>query len=57
MLGCMRPRLLEYEISALNAGVDGIVMPRQETLKGAKSLDLIVQSVEGCCAVPLSFGG
>lgn len=57
MLGCMRPRLLEYEISALNAGVDGIVMPRQETLKGAKSLGLIVQSVEGCCAVPLSFGG
>ncbi len=57
MLGCMRPRLLEYEIAALNAGVDGIVMPRQETLKGAKNLGMIVQSVEGCCAVPLGFGG
>lgn len=57
ILGCMRPRLADFEAAALVSGVDGIVLPKKETLETAKRLGLRVQPVNACCAVPTGNGG
>lgn len=57
ILGCMRPRLTDFEAAALASGVDGIVLPKKETLETAKKMGLSVLSVNACCAVPIGNGG
>jgi hypothetical protein len=56
-LGCMRPRRTEYELRALKAGVNGIVLPKKETLEQARRIGLKVIKRDLCCAVPVKLGG
>ncbi len=51
IIGCMRERgRPDLEISALELGVDGIVMPSKKTVEWAEKHSSI-QWYEGCCAV------
>jgi len=56
-LGCMRPRQTEYELRALKARVNGIVVPKKETLEAARIMGLKLQKIDLCCAVPMEIGG
>lgn len=54
-LGCMRPRgsgRSNYEIHALNAGVDRIELPSIETLQVARDMGLELRELNSCCAIP-----
>jgi uncharacterized radical SAM superfamily protein len=54
-LGCMRPKTTNkhrlIEIAAIKAGINGIVLPSNETIEYAKSHGYRVQKSETCCAV------
>ncbi|MCK4718895.1 MAG: radical SAM protein [Thermoplasmata archaeon] len=51
LLGCMRPRGAELERAALEAGVDGIVLPRRGTREWLKGEGVEIMDVEGCCVL------
>jgi len=54
-LGCMRPRgdkRAEFELQALQSGVDRIEIPSEQTVEAARRLGLDVRRLEACCAVP-----
>ncbi len=54
-LGCMRPTGLErldYDIAAIQAGVNRIVMPRQGTQKYLVDQGYSLFHNDGCCAIP-----
>ena len=51
-LGCMRVRLLEYEIAALNSGINRIAVPKSKTLDYIKEkLNLEIKKENQCCAI------
>ncbi len=52
LLGCMRgKRDRSWELEAVKAGLDGIVLPSEETLRAASSLGYEVRRKETCCAI------
>jgi uncharacterized radical SAM superfamily protein len=52
VLGCMRPRRPErYELTAVSAGVNGIVLPSQETLKILTEKGWVFNRFEECCSI------
>lgn len=52
MLGCMRPRRdRQYEIEALSAGIDGIAMPSEATLKAIRQSGARLSENGACCAM------
>ena len=52
LLGCMRAkRDRSWEMEAVRAGLDGIVLPSEETLRAAASLGYEVRKKETCCAI------
>lgn len=51
-LGCMRPRKDRgYEVDAVAAGIDGIVMPSGETLRHLQKAGVKVRDQRICCAL------
>ena len=57
-LGCMRPRSTTYrhyrqeiEISAIDIGIDGIVLPSKQTFKYAQQKGIPIKKYKTCCAV------
>ena len=52
LLGCMRPRRPErYEFTAIEAGVSGIVLPSNETIKALEDDGWDLIRKEQCCAI------
>ena len=52
LLGCMRAKgERAIEIKALEAGIDGIVLPAKETVAWAKKQGWNVQEHKNCCAL------
>jgi uncharacterized radical SAM superfamily protein len=52
LLGCMRPRRPErYELSAVESGIDGLVLPSAETLRLLQDKGYAIEKHEQCCAV------
>lgn len=61
-LGCMRPRSrkhhgfrLELERRAIEAGIDGIVLPAKATIEYLKKKDFQIKKYKNCCAVGCSY--
>ena len=57
-LGCMRPRNTKYrnysheiEVSAIDLGIDGIVLPSKQTIKYAQQKGITIKKYKTCCAV------
>jgi hypothetical protein len=52
LLGCMRSRRdRSWEIAAVRAGLDGIVLPSEETVRAVATLGYVVRKKETCCAL------
>lgn len=52
VLGCMRSKKdRSWEIDAVLAGLDGIVLPSEETVRAAAAMGLTIRSRETCCAL------
>lgn len=52
MLGCMRSRRdRSWELEAVLAGLDGIVLPSEETVMAAVAKGLVVRRRDTCCAL------
>lgn len=52
LLGCMRSRRdRSWELEAVMAGLDGIVLPSEATVRAAASLGYEVRKKETCCAI------
>jgi len=53
LLGCMRPkRDRSWELSAVKAGLDGIVLPSETTLSELRGEGFTVKKRSVCCALP-----
>ncbi len=52
MLGCMRSRRdRSWEIDAVLAGLDGIVLPSEETVRKAAATGILIRRRDTCCSV------
>lgn len=51
VLGCMRPRKPEYEMSAVNNNFDGIVIPGSASRKFTESKGMEIKDVKSCCSL------
>ena len=53
-LGCMRPRFDKEKMErlAIEAGIDGIVLPSSKTIKLVKDIGYRAKHLDGCCALP-----
>jgi hypothetical protein len=52
LLGCMRSkRDRSWEFDAVRAGLDGIVLPAEETVRAAAALGYVVRKKSSCCAL------
>jgi len=55
ILGCMRPKRTELdreiEFAALNAGVNGVVLPSKRTIEFAREQGYEIKKYETCCAI------
>ncbi|HUU76714.1 MAG TPA: radical SAM protein [candidate division Zixibacteria bacterium] len=50
-LGCMRVRLKEYEVKAIQAGINRIAVPKNNSLNLAEKLGFEIKRVDSCCAL------
>ncbi len=51
-LGCMRSKKdRSWELEAVRAGLDGIVLPSEETVRAAAALGYTVRKKDACCAL------
>jgi len=52
MLGCMRSRReRSWEIDAVLAGLDGIVLPAEETVRAAAAKGIVIRRLGTCCSM------
>jgi len=51
-LGCMRPRSERIDLTAVEAGINRIEIPRRTALKRARELGYMLKKIEACCSLP-----